>query len=611
MNPQAPKSMLTESRFHVDLKPADSSALAARKERFSTLTKTRAASAKQHLELYYNSWKKSLKNIFEFTSVSGSVSRALEVNFTTANITQYDSKRKAKRAVWNFSDIFQVLRAPDPASAVIRKKDDNHVTIKFKDTWERENFYELCFLGINGSLPPSSMSGVDSQQDQEEQISIFVGTWNMGGKHPTPGESWIPFSDYDLFCIVGEECNDALFSEIFRTLPEDIVQIEISSIMLVQMAIFVKRKHLHKISYIQRHTEVTGIAGQIGNKGTVGISLLFHETSLCFLGSHFAPHQEAVSQRNDNYTYAISKFPLGFLEDVDILNQFDHVFWSGDFNYRIDLPRVEVCHHISKNELNYLFTKDQLNVQRQKGNVFECFEEGDIFFKPTYKRVFGSCEYDNGEKQRIPSWCDRVLWKTLPATDPLLLVSYSSCESVTSSDHVPVYALFEGKIRKPPKPLGNPYSILLDLHTRDIRAPNLELPRLFISFSAPFLSNKISYRTDFATGTNTSWDSSQVSQMITSISDPEYLNTCNLSAVLNHVDHNNRIIEIGQFPVPLFGSLGSGSAFDCVVLRNGHQFGSVSGKVKIVPSEKSMILPPLITLLKTKKKQANLLSPLK
>jgi hypothetical protein len=53
---------------------------------------------------------------------------------------------------------------------------------------------------------------------------------------------------------------------------------------------------------------------------------------------------------------------------------------------------------------------DQLNVERLAGRVFQRFVEGPLLFLPTYKYDVGSDRYDSSKKQRIPSWCDRVLY---------------------------------------------------------------------------------------------------------------------------------------------------------------------------------------------------------
>ena len=53
-------------------------------------------------------------------------------------------------------------------------------------------------------------------------------------------------------------------------------------------------------------------------------------------------------------------------------------------------------------------------------------------------------EYDPSKKQRIPSWTDRILFKT---ESDIKLLAYSSATEVRTSDHRPVYASFRTKIR--------------------------------------------------------------------------------------------------------------------------------------------------------------------
>ena len=57
------------------------------------------------------------------------------------------------------------------------------------------------------------------------------------------------------------------------------------------------------------------------------------------------------------------------------------------------------------------------------------------------------------DAKRIPSWCDRVLWRSLPGhASRLTLVEYCACETVGSSDHKPVRATFAVRLSPPPPP---------------------------------------------------------------------------------------------------------------------------------------------------------------
>lgn len=64
--------------------------------------------------------------------------------------------------------------------------------------------------------------------------------------------------------------------------------------------------------------------------------------------------------------------------------------------------------------LDSLIPHDQLKrMQRQKKAFHDGWREGPITFLPTYKYDVGSyANFDSGEKQRSPSWCDRILFRT-------------------------------------------------------------------------------------------------------------------------------------------------------------------------------------------------------
>ena len=59
---------------------------------------------------------------------------------------------------------------------------------------------------------------------------------------------------------------------------------------------------------------------------------------------------------------------------------------------------------------------------------------------PTYKFDKGTNVYDTSKKQRVPAWCDRILWKRHPKIKQQLL---RSLPDIKFSDHRPVFAQFE------------------------------------------------------------------------------------------------------------------------------------------------------------------------
>ncbi|KAJ5958597.1 uncharacterized protein N7479_005747 [Penicillium vulpinum] len=64
--------------------------------------------------------------------------------------------------------------------------------------------------------------------------------------------------------------------------------------------------------------------------------------------------------------------------------------------------------------ISSLLPHDQLGLQRRKGAAFhKGWREGQITFLPTYKYDIGSVAmFDSSEKQRGPSWCDRILFRS-------------------------------------------------------------------------------------------------------------------------------------------------------------------------------------------------------
>ena len=128
------------------------------------------------------------------------------------------------------------------------------------------------------------------------------------------------------------------------------------------------------------------------------------------------------------------------------MHQFDHVFWFGDFNYRVDLGNHgtsdefhSVLKHIDAQRLDILLPCDQLARQMQMQRVFVGFSEGSINFNPTYRLVKGKREYSN-KKHQNPSYCDRVVWKSAAGFEgKVIQTMYNGIFDLLNSDHRPVW----------------------------------------------------------------------------------------------------------------------------------------------------------------------------
>lgn len=79
----------------------------------------------------------------------------------------------------------------------------------------------------------------------------------------------------------------------------------------------------------------------------------------------------------------------------DVTQNFDYVFWSGDLNFRLSMPRAEVDAWLSKTNFplsphlphGYMH-HDQLCSVLADGAAFKGFREAKIMFQPTYKVIY-------------------------------------------------------------------------------------------------------------------------------------------------------------------------------------------------------------------------------
>jgi len=258
----------------------------------------------------------------------------------------------------------------------------------------------------------------------------------------------------------------------------------------MRLTIYARKRYVASgsgcISHVQASRSATGIGGVLGNKGGLVISLCFGHTSLCFISCHLAAHSHKWRDRDENCVEVLRET----MRDVgsptlDAVSEFDHVFWMGDLNYRVDLnmnpdnldkcstyakalrlnksrrlsmagsnvtPNVrygtealileEVKKYIAEEDWEKLMEHDQLRASQKNGRSFVGFLEGPMHFAPTFKveRRPGVHHKD----QRIPSYCDRILWKSMPCKQGNVKQTLlASVPGVSTSDHKPVCAHFE------------------------------------------------------------------------------------------------------------------------------------------------------------------------
>jgi len=315
----------------------------------------------------------------------------------------------------------------------------------------------------------------DTETKEEEEVGIFIGTLNCGNAAPPKNlEDWLrPNIQRHKIVVVGcQECDwkkeknaekiwlDAILWTINGSTSRDnkYITLEVCNLEEMRLFCFVDKRSLvnQKVCHVSSFTEATGIASVHGNKGATLIALDYGGTSFCFINSHLAAHQKRDSwdRRNADYKEICSNIKgIGNIKQ-DIMEQFHHVFWLGDLNYRCnwkqieepkDTPPKELFNEyslmIARGRYNEMLEFDQLNISRRKKEAFYGFKENLITFPPTFK-VYPDRPYAYQEK-RTPSWCDRILWKSAPGFETGVISKiYTNAPKIRSSDHKPVYSEF-------------------------------------------------------------------------------------------------------------------------------------------------------------------------
>uniref|UniRef100_A0AAV1U111 Inositol polyphosphate-related phosphatase domain-containing protein n=1 Tax=Peronospora matthiolae TaxID=2874970 RepID=A0AAV1U111_9STRA len=233
-----------------------------------------------------------------------------------------------------------------------------------------------------------------------------------------------------------------------------------------------------------------------GSKGGVAVALRINHTTVVFVNCHLDARNDTYRReqiRNLNASLGRIMGHSGF----DLTEQFHHVVWMGDMNYRIVLLDPQMVLHMLEEGRNLeLHDKfDGLLNDRRNGGVFEGFTEPHKFpdFYPTYKKfpkrgpvneklplwpslvwrvLYKEPFYKGGKvKKRVPGWCDRILIHSLLVSDSKLIPekvpdptstesslrfidnyrSVNHGDGMDVSDHSPVYGTFVLGFPRPDK----------------------------------------------------------------------------------------------------------------------------------------------------------------
>eukprot|EP01137_Pigoraptor_chileana_P022105 Opistho-2@86633 len=366
----------------------------------------------------------------------------------------YASTRPCFRT-YHHSQIITVTKPSKPKCSValtLAQKPMARV-FKFSDMQSRDLF---CVL-----LERTKMLNANTVPVAQYPLSVFIGSWNMGNAEaPADLSSWLnvgapnsPSKQHDLYIVGTQESYGTMgawerdwMASVRRHIGNyDLVACE--SLWQIRIAVLVRPEISHRIWGLQQATVATGIANALGNKGAVAVAFNFDQSRLCFINSHLASGGENCVRRAANYHEIIRGLTpvLCSRRPADLLSQFDHLLWFGDLNYRMDLTVDRVLELIDRRDWNGLRNGDQLLSEQRNGRAFVGFEEGKINFAPTYRFERGTrttYNWRKGQRVNVPSWCDRVLWRSAAGAG-IALLHLGAPNDIVTSDHSPVMALFE------------------------------------------------------------------------------------------------------------------------------------------------------------------------
>uniref|UniRef100_A0A8C6KQU9 phosphatidylinositol-3,4,5-trisphosphate 5-phosphatase n=1 Tax=Nothobranchius furzeri TaxID=105023 RepID=A0A8C6KQU9_NOTFU len=471
---------------------------------------------------------------------------------------------------------------------------------------KREAFCQLLQL----------MKNKHSNQDEPDMISIFIGTWNMGSvPAPKSVASWVLCRGlgktldemavtipHDLYVFGTQENSvcDREWVETLRAVLKDQTELDYKPIAVqtlwnIKIAVLVKPEHENRISHVGMSSVKTGIANTLGNKGAVGVSFMFNGTSFGFVNCHLTSGNEKIARRNQNYLDILRLLSLGDkqLGSFDISLRFTHLFWLGDLNYRLDMDIQEILNYINRKEFEPLLKVDQLNLEREKNKVFLRFAEEDISFPPTYRYERGSRDTYVWQKQKatgmrtnVPSWCDRILWKSYPETH-IVCNSYGCTDDLVTSDHSPVFATFEVGVTSQ----FSSEQAYIEFESIEAIVKTASRTKFFIEFYSTCLEEfKKSYENDSQNSDNVNflrvgWSNKQLTTLKPLLSEIEYLQDQHLLLTVKSVDGYE---SYGECVLALKSMIGStAQQFHTYLSHRGEETGNIRGSMRVrVPAER-------------------------
>ena len=263
-------------------------------------------------------------------------------------------------------------------------------------------------------------------------------------------------SKEDILSALEEHHTAKLREMIMNILGGDYVQIAEELRGQMRLYVYALLEVADDIDHVRIEGANTGVGNMMANKGGIVVSMTYKRTRLSFLSAHLAAHEgESYYQARCDSMKTILKESKTYRYDMnsklDAATSSHHMFVMGDLNFRTKFDDSEESSHeenvqraldlIAHEDYTVLYGYDELRRGVEKGDFLSDFKTLPCRFPPTFKvmRQEG-IEY---KTQRVPSYTDRILFKSAPGLSANLTpLAYEPCIDFVTSDHKPIRGAF-------------------------------------------------------------------------------------------------------------------------------------------------------------------------
>lgn len=193
-----------------------------------------------------------------------------------------------------------------------------------------------------------------------------------------------------------------LFRNLFSTSKKSYALVESRSLGGLYVALFTKPliSNYFAVNFVE--TIRFGTGGYLANKSCIIINLRICDVNVSICGCHLTAHDIYLNERIAQIKSISKKIRDS---DVSII--------AGDLNFRVTKTYEEAVKACSEFNLQCLLDGEQLKCFSKSDTEFD-YNEPEISFLPTYKFDIGTNVYDTSTKRRVPSYCDRILFRCGP-----------------------------------------------------------------------------------------------------------------------------------------------------------------------------------------------------